>query len=254
MARERVIAVEGLRNYRDLGGYFTQDGKRVVKYRHIYRADNVGDATDVGKKTLVEELGIKYIIDFRGPHERDQAPYSCAGALYFPIPIDACSYRDEVLRMSVLDGRSAEALLRRVATTFLIDFKDAYRTFFHVLLTEVKGKPAVFHCTAGKDRTGVAAALLLTALDVPAETIMEDFLLTNQFCTPPPCESLHLGNCTIARDAIEVLYRAQAFFLELSFGEVRKRYGTVKAYMEEELGVGARELKKLRTYYVRSSS
>ncbi|KAG5479028.1 hypothetical protein LSCM1_02871 [Leishmania martiniquensis] len=253
-SHERVIAVQGLQNYRDLGGYLTQDGKHVVKYKRIYRADNVGDATPEGKKKLLKKLRLRCIIDFRGREEKTRAPYAFANVVYFSIPIETSLFSEEVLSEPALDGPSAEALLRRVATNFLMDFKDAYKDFFRVLLSEVKGRPTVFHCTAGKDRTGVAAALLLTALGVPAETVMEDFLLTNQCCAPPPCQPVQVGNCTISEDAVGVLSRAHAFFLEACFAEVCRRYGTVKAYMETELGLGAKEVDKLRRYYVRSTS
>ncbi|KAG5479181.1 hypothetical protein LSCM4_01770 [Leishmania orientalis] len=253
-SHERVIAVPGLQNYRDLGGYRTRDGKHVVKYKHIYRADNVGDVTPEGKKMLVKELRLKYIIDFRGLEEKARSPYTFAEVLYFSIPIEASLFCDEVLSKPSLDRPSAEALLHRVATTFLIDFKDAYKNFFILLISKVKGKPAVFHCTAGKDRTGIAAALLLTALDVPAEMVMEDFMLTNQCCAPPPYQAVQVGSCTVSQGAVEVLSRAHTFFLEVCFGEVCKRYGTVKAYMEAELGLGAKELGKLRGYYVRPTS
>lgn len=253
-SHERIVAVQGLQNYRDLGGYLTHDGKHVVKYKHIYRADNIGCVTDAGMHVLLDKLRLKFAIDFRCNEERNRAPYRCDRLTYFPIPIDACSMRDEVLKQPMLDGATAEALLRRIAKTFLIDFKEAYRKFFHILLNDVKGQPAVFHCTAGKDRTGVAAALLLTALDVPPSTVMEDFLLTNQCCVPPSYETLEVGNCVISQEAVNVLFRAHPFFLELCFAGVRERYGSLTAYMEKELQLGRKELQVLRGYYVRATS
>ncbi|KAK7196516.1 phosphoinositide phosphatase [Novymonas esmeraldas] len=253
--RDRVLSVPGLQNYRDLGGYVTRDGKRVVKYKHIYRADNVGAATAEGRRMLSEKVRLQFIIDFRGPEEKTRAPSACVdGATTIAIPIDACSMRDEVLKRPTLDGPAAEALLRRLAATFLIDFKDAYRRFFHALLTEVQGRPAVFHCTAGKDRTGVAAALLLFVLDVPSSTIVEDFLLTNECCPAPPSEALHVGTCTITQDAVNLLFRAQEFFLDLCLSGARERYGSLAAYMEKELGIGAKETERLRGLYTRPTT
>jgi protein-tyrosine phosphatase len=252
---ERVIAVGGLQNYRDLGGYVTRDGKHVVMYKHIYRADNVSGITPEGKKLLLEKLKVKYIIDFRCAAEKSRTPSRVyADFLYFPIPIDACAVREEMLKYPSLNGDVAEQLIRRVAKTFLIDFKEEYKRFFDLLLNTAKGQPAAFHCTAGKDRTGMAAALLLTALDVPPATVMEDFLFTNQCSIPPSCETMKVGDCTITQDAINVLFRAQPYFLELAFNEVRKMYGSVSAYMEKELGLDKEHLRQLRSYYVRSKS
>ncbi|GET88494.1 hypothetical protein, unknown function [Leishmania tarentolae] len=251
---KRIIRVEGLQNCRDLGGYRTRDGKHVVKYGHLYRSDNVGGVTPEGKKTLLESLRLKYIIDFRGTDEKARSSYTLAGVTYLPIPIETCFMTEHLLNKPSLDGPSAEAVLRRIATTFLIDFKDVYKRFFDVLLKEAKGEPVLFHCTAGKDRTGVAAALLLTALDVPEETVMEDFMLTNQCYVPPSCETVHVGNCVISKEAVNLLFGAQAFFLELCFGEVCKKYGSVKEYMKKELGLGVKQLQKLRSYYLRPIS
>lgn len=252
---ERVIPVGGLQNYRDLGGYLTRDGKHVVKYKHIYRADNVSGATPEGQKLLKEKLHLKYIIDFRCPAEKARTPPRlCGEFLYFPIPIDACAVREELTKFAELDGETAAQLIRRVAKTFLVDFKEEYKHFFHLLLTEVKGQPAVFHCTAGKDRTGVAAALLLTALDVPPATVMDDFLFTNHCCVSPDCATMKVGDCTITQEAVNVLFRAQPYFLELAFSEVRKTYGSVSTYMETELGLDKKNLQQLRSYYVRPKS
>lgn len=250
-----MIPVGGLQNYRDLGGYVTRDGKHVVKYKHIYRADNVSGVTEEGRKLLTEKLHLKYIIDFRCAAEKARTPaQKCLNCLYFPVPIDACAMREEVLKCPTLDGAAAERLIRRVAKTFLIDFKKEYKHFFDLLLNEVKGQPAVFHCTGGKDRTGVAAALLLTALDVPPATVMEDFLLTNRCCVSPDCATMKVGDCTITQEAVNVLFRAQPYFLELAFREVRKTYGSVLAYMEKELGLDKKRLLQLRCYYVRPKS
>ncbi|KPI85736.1 hypothetical protein ABL78_5223 [Leptomonas seymouri] len=254
-SHERVIPVGGLQNYRDLGGYLTRDGKHVVMYKHIYRADNVSGVTPEGKKLLMEKLHLKYIIDFRSLTEKAHSPqWVCSDVLYFSIPIDARAPQEEMLLCSEMDGTTAEQLIRRVAKTFLLDFKEEYRHFFDLLLNQVKGEPAVFHCTAGKDRTGIAAALLLTALDVPRATVLDDFLFTNQCCIPPTCESMKVGNCKITRDAIKVFFRAQPYFLELAFDEVHKIYGSVEAYMEKELGLSEELLQQLRGYYVRQKS
>lgn len=251
---ERVIPVGGLHNCRDLGGYLSHDGKHVVKYKHIYRADNVSNVNTEGKKLLMEKLRVKHVIDFRCRAEKERSPQQCSDFLYYPIPIDACAMREQVLKYPELDGPMAEQLLRKVAKTFLLDFKAEYKHFFTLLLEKVKGQPAIFHCTAGKDRTGVAAALLLIALDVPIATVMDDFLYTNQCCVPPSASSLKVGDCTITQAAINVLFRAQPYFLELALGEVIKTYGSVAAYMEQELGLDKAHLQQLRSYYVRPKS
>lgn len=251
---ERIIAVEGLQNFRDIGGYLTEDGCRVVMYKHLYRSDNIACATAGGLKVLTEKLKVKYFIDFRSSEETRSSPYNIPGIIYCRLPISACNMVDSVRKQATLDGPMAIELLRLTAKTFLIDFKVEYKNFFRFLLDEVKGKPAVFHCTAGKDRTGVAAALLLALLNVPYKTVQEDFMLTNKCIIPPDCDSVMVGTCVIQKEAIYELSRAHLFFLDLAFDGAIAQYGSIKGYAKGALDLTEKDIEMLQSLYTRPVS
>jgi len=125
---------------------------------------------------------------------------------------------------------------------FVRDGTPRFAEFFRYLLDS--GEPTVFHCTAGKDRTGFAAALLLHALDTPEEEVMRDYLLTNDRLELP--EGSRLG---LPREAMEVLWRVQPCFLQAAYAEVDAVYGSLEGYLREGLGLRSSERERLRTLY-----
>jgi len=118
-----------------------------------------------------------------------------------------------------------------------------FAEFFQHLLEE--SEPLVFHCTAGKDRTGFAAALILLALGVSRDDVMRDYLLTNERLQPPRHSRFGL-----APDVAAVLWRVQPEFLEVAFDTVQAEYGGVEAYLRNGLGLGEPERQRLRTLYL----
>jgi protein-tyrosine phosphatase len=122
-----------------------------------------------------------------------------------------------------------------------------FAEFFAHLLHS--GEPTVFHCTAGKDRTGFAAALLLKAIDVSDEEVMRDYLLTNERLQLP--EDSRMG---LPREAMEVLWRVQPGFLAAAFDEVQVRYGSLEGYFRQGLALREAERAHLRSLYCGSSA
>jgi protein-tyrosine phosphatase len=117
-----------------------------------------------------------------------------------------------------------------------------FAEFFAHLLAS--GEPTVFHCTAGKDRTGFAAALLLKAVGAPDDLVMHDYLLTNErLCLP---DTPRPG---LTREAAEVLWRVQPDFLQAAFAEIQARHGSLDAYLREGLGLGDAQRERLRALY-----
>jgi len=117
-----------------------------------------------------------------------------------------------------------------------------FAEFFGHLLAS--GEPTVFHCTAGKDRTGFAAALLLKAVGVPDEDVMRDYLLTNDRLQLP--EASRMG---LPREAMEVLWRVQPGFLQAAFAEVDAAHGSLEGYFREGLGLREQERAALLRLY-----
>lgn len=251
----RRIELESCSNFRDLGGYRTKDNKHVTMYHHIYRSDAIAHLTASDHKVLREKLKIAYVVDLRGEEECAREPYTLSGAKVMHIPMVADKIRALLKTLKVLDKPTVLKLMHDVSCTILEEQADQIRRFFDLLIDEVKGTPLVFHCSAGKDRTGMVASLLLAALDVPQETIVEDYLLTNQYYTLPerttPCV---IEGCTITPDALVELVQANQSVHENALNSVEKKYGSLTAYMEKRLGLTPERLRLLRSYYVRPSS
>jgi protein-tyrosine phosphatase len=118
-----------------------------------------------------------------------------------------------------------------------------FRALFAHLLED--RAPLVIHCTAGKDRTGFACALILHVLDVPNELIAEDYLLTNRFYRRDPTASSDLPE-----EVRQVLARVEASFLAAAFDAIRDDYGDLENYLVDGLGLGARERARLQARYL----
>jgi len=118
-----------------------------------------------------------------------------------------------------------------------------FREFFGHLLAS--SEPTVFHCTAGKDRTGFAAALVLLALDVPMDEVMADYLLTNERLKPA-----FLENTRLPPQVARVLTRVQPEFIEASFEAVQQDFGGMDRYLREALGLEAAQRARLRELYL----
>jgi protein-tyrosine phosphatase len=179
----RIVTLEGVRNFRDLGGYPSEDG-RITAWGQVYRADAVSFLTEDGWKSMAK-LGVRRVYDLRRESERDRWPTVDHGldleheVVHLPIGPRAAE-------MTLVDwflqrGADANWDASYVAETYrenLTEWADLYAR----LITELAApehRPAVVHCTAGKDRTGIAAALLLEVLGVDRQHILDDYELTN---------------------------------------------------------------------------
>ena len=165
----RVLDLDGVRNFRDLGGYPTVDGHTVV-WGQVYRADAVSLLTEAGWRG-VGDLGIKRIYDLRRQSERDASPTVEHGLDHEVVHLSIGPEFVEVPMLEFFSQRDVstqpldETYMAEMYRELLTDFSDVFAQLFKNL-AEGTHRPAVFHCTAGKDRTGLAAALLLGVLGV----------------------------------------------------------------------------------------
>jgi protein-tyrosine phosphatase len=151
-----------------------------------------------------------------------------------------------------LGGGKIEAMFMEAYREFvsLPSAKQSYRTLF-LSLADRRKLPAVFHCTTGKDRTGWAAAVLLTLLGVPKEAVMVDFLRSNDYTLPqfkPVIDRFVAAGGE--RDIPVAIFGVKASYLEASFEEMQKHYGTIDKYFSEGLGIGPAGQKRLREIYL----
>ena len=244
LASRQNIALAGASNFRDLGGYQGLQGRRVRRGL-LYRSAHLAHLTDADLGTL-RQLGVAHSLDFRGAEESQRLAYQWPGLQRHALVVEPTVVQRVQAQLQAglhLSAAQAEQLMHETYVSFVEVYAQRYADFFHLLQTS--DSPLVFHCTAGKDRTGWAAALLLTALGVDEEQIMEDYLLTNQLFHRPP-----LAHSAMSDEVLDVLWRVQPSYLQASADLARARHGSLDRYLSEALGVDAQARQRLATRYL----
>ena len=242
----RSIALSGASNFRDLGGY-TGHGGRTVRWRRLFRSDHLAALT---QDDIVElsRHGLGRVYDFRGEAER--APLLCAmpGVAVYSLPIEPTVVQgmtDLLATGHRLTPQDTVRLMQNTYRAFVHNNAAAYAEFFRLLLEE--DVPMVFHCTAGKDRTGFACALILHTLGVPDDVIAEDYLMTNRFYRRDPNSGSDLPD-----DVKQVLGAVQPAFLGAAFEAIDADYGNLETYLKDGIGLGPAERTALAERYLQA--
>jgi protein-tyrosine phosphatase len=245
----RVLPLEGGRNFRDLGGYATEDG-RHVRWGLLFRSGSLTGLTRTDWSHLASR-GVRALCDFRSTRERETEPF-----LQADLPAVNYWSRDYttsfaelrgMLRADFATGESARQAMISGYRGLPFDQAPAYRQLFaHLKAGEV---PVIFNCSAGKDRTGTAAALVLRALGVPLETVVQDFALTN---TVLNLQSVILRNpgSSLAKQSPEVvaaILAADPDYLHSALESINSRHGSLEGFLRDSLDVSERELEQLRS-------
>ncbi len=241
---QRHIPLNGASNFRDLGGYVGHEG-RTVQWRKIFRSDHLAslDEQDVGQ---LKTLGIARSFDFRGVQESQAQSYAWPGIERHSLSIEPTVVQR--LQAQHLTGRplSEADALDAMQTTYREFVKsDSHRfaeLFEHLL---AKPDPLLFHCTAGKDRTGLAAALILSALGVSEQDIWQDYLLTNQLY-----KRNHTGATTLSPEVLKIVWQVQESFLKASLEVIQQDHGGMHNYLSQQLKLSPAALQKLRSNYL----
>lgn len=245
----RLLPLQGGQNFRDLGGYRTRDG-RIVRWGLLYRSGAMNGLTEADFVYL-DRLGIRTVCDFRSTDERKAAPVRWPGGRAPKVFAD-----DYKLDMGGLDFRAAakwNAGQARKAMTSLYprlleQFNGQYRRMFEQLLAG--NVPLAFNCSAGKDRTGVAAALILTALDVPRETVIQDYLLSNRYFDPRKAvttdDNVSQGWRRLPAPVLQAFMGVDRSYIEAVFRVIDVHPGGANAYFRDKLGLSRADLLALR--------
>ncbi len=252
----RKLPFDGAHNFRDLGGYQTRDG-RTLRWGRLYRSDKLSELSAADEQ-YIERLEIRRIVDFRSEAERAEAPNRFApdtsvSVYNKPIAIAATAIDDMRGFVTSPDTGVEEvrALMIAANREMIEKHTPVYREFMQELLHS-SSYPTVFHCTAGKDRTGLAAALVLSALDVPRETILEDYLATNTYTREQMANWLrwiNIGSLFRANeDAARALLGVEADYINAAFDAIDETYGSMDNYLQTALGIGPNERQQLQEY------
>jgi protein-tyrosine phosphatase len=237
----RVAPLEGGHNFRDIGGYPTEDGG-TVRWGRVFRSGTMAQLTDEDHRYLAT-LGIKVICDFRSNRERETRPTRWSQTHTVDLwTRDHESSVGELIAAVSRPGATAADMRERMIQAYRhlpYEQADSFREIFKRISTG--DLPLVFHCSAGKDRTGIAAALLLSVLRVPREKIVEDYLLTERFfergchlvmTDPSSHRFAHLDP-----SIWEPMMRAEPAYIESTFETLTRRHGSIDGYLSEVLGV-----------------
>jgi protein-tyrosine phosphatase len=250
---ERLVRLEGTLNFRDLGGY-VGEGARSVRWGRVFRSDHLGALTPADVAQL-ERMGVHTVVDFQGAHEREgdnltELPSGSIRRIERPItdgPAAGVTFYDRVM------DRSIERFEVADLTRFYLRTLERAAPIFGEVLSLV-ADPAhhavVFHCRAGKDRTGLTAALLLGALGVPDDVVIDDYLLTNRYRSGRRVEVLRpqLLEQGIDIANFEPLFVAPREALADTLVGLAERYGSVVDYLRTEAGLSDAALADLRRH------
>ena len=253
IAAERRVPLEGAHNFRDLGGY-RGDGGRTVRWGRLYRSDHLGGLTDADLEAITQ-LGIELVVDYRGPHEHETTPSRIA--VDGPIrrhdrAIGDGTVEGVSLWDSIMAGTLAGFDEDDLAGFYRATLRSAADVFGEVLtlLAEPDHLPAVFHCTAGKDRTGLTAALLLATLGVGDGDILDDYELSNRYRSAVRLAEIEPA---LAENGIDIerflpLFTAPRRAMATALARLREEHGSVEAYLTGTAGVAPTTLGALREH------
>jgi len=244
----RHLALQGASNFRDLGGYAAHGG-RTVRWRVLFRSDHLAhlSAADVAQ---LQALRIGRSFDFRGMQESAAQSYQWPGTLRQHLPIEPTLVQQLQAKVqaqaqggTAVTPHDAALAMQVTYRGFVRSNSDRFAQLFAHLLAH--GGPLVFHCTAGKDRTGLAAALVLSALGVSQADILQDYLLTNALYRYDAA-----ATTLLSPDVMAVVWRVQEDFLHAALEAIDQDYGSMAKYLEDRMGMTPAALRKLRTTYL----
>ncbi|MGD8786782.1 MAG: tyrosine-protein phosphatase [Phycisphaerales bacterium] len=246
---ERFLPLERAENFRDIGGYRTADG-RSVKWGLIYRTDKLSLLTDADLDYLAD-LQLKMVVDFRGQDEIDSEPDRLPSSVIKAInPQISGTENAQELYGALLTGdvEATDAAMAQLYQILVDNYAVQYGTWLNEL-ADPNQLPAAHHCTAGKDRAGIATALLLSVLGVPEETVVADYTLSNYAFDSLLAESL-ADPQFIAMDVpittLSIILAADPVWMEKTLAYIKDTYGSVENYLKTQGGVTDATLTALR--------
>jgi protein-tyrosine phosphatase len=248
---ERVLPLEGGRNFRDLGGYPAADGKRV-RWGKVYRSGTMSGLTPADYDYLAD-LGIKAVCDFRTAGERKAEPNKWASdrkIAYWARDYDmGFGELGKLLSSKGVTPDQVKATMIEGYRRTPYEQAPGYREMFKRLATgEI---PLAFNCSAGKDRAGVAAALLLSALGVPRDVVVADYALSEKVVdfrkeVTGRDNSAFSALAQLPPEVLAPLMRSDPDYIRATFAEIERRHGSVERYLTEMLGVTEADLRAIR--------
>jgi protein-tyrosine phosphatase len=254
----RLLPLEGGRNFRDMGGYPTEDG-RHVKWGHVFRSGMMAGLTD-GDYSYLSALGIQVVCDLRANEERADEPtdWRAGDAEYLTWDYSTVTGSEDLRAMFQdpdLNAAKVKMTMTNMYPGILEEQKDRYREIFHRLAAgEI---PLAFNCSAGKDRAGTSAALILSALGVPRELVVQDYSLSETYVDYEAAytnvvaadmeDSPYGFLAQLPAELRAPLLRSDPEYIRKTFDYLDEIYGGVMAFIRTELDIDDMELAAIRS-------
>jgi protein-tyrosine phosphatase len=251
----RLLNFEGIDNFRDLGGYPTTDG-RQVKWGVLYRAATLAESSRADLVGL-QQLNLATLIDFRSAAEKKEEPNHLPDPTGFKV-VDIPTLDDgneamvgEIaarIESGNFEGFDPNALMLEANRQFASTFTPQFRQFVHTVL-QADGAPIAWHCSAGKDRTGFAAAILLRILGVPQDVVMQDYMTSSQHALESRKSQLLLLRVfkgEEAADKLTVLMGVEETWLAAAFAEIDATWGSFDNYVRKGLELSEADIAQLK--------
>jgi protein-tyrosine phosphatase len=253
---ERLLPLQGARNFRDVGGYLTADGRRV-KWRRLFRSGVMTYLTSDAARIL-DGLSIRTVCDLRTAHEREHEPTHWGDARVTRVSWDYDTRLISLRHLIKGPGFSAPQARQAMMKLYRLlpsSFAEQFRAVFqHLAAAEL---PLVFNCSAGKDRTGVLAALILTGIGVPREQVIADYVLTDSAVDlekelfEHPQGSVAVGDeyaflSRVERSDRRPLFEASPDYLQAAFAQIDLDHGSIDEYFRTALRLNPASLDRIR--------
>lgn len=248
---KREVKLQGAINFRDIGGYKTKDGK-TVQWGKIYRSAEINRLTaeDLDK---LERLNIHYVLDFRGPSEVAAGPDKVPNnAIRISLPAGSEEVGDRSKMFKQMSTATVGDSIMLPFYSNIDAFPKRYKPMFEALIHNSNDSALVYHCTAGKDRTGIATALILYAFGVEEQTIIEDYLATNYYRKSDNgrLRKMMIDNYHIKETVVDEVIGVKAAYIKATFQAIVNKYGSVDKFLKTEMGLNKSALKKLKKKYL----
>ncbi len=251
------IAIEGVHNFRDFGGYETKSGARV-KNGVLFRSGQFSGLTENGQNQI-KELNIKTLIDLRKSNERSKQPANFGDLKIHRIEndhlrIDAKSLPSHLEFLKEKERSQAEVFDYMVKTTRKIPFEHDHKIIFAQALKELaqSNTPIIVHCTAGKDRTGVLCAIILKILKADENSIIEDYLHTNfvpgheEIIIKYANYSSELTGRLIPPETMRPMGQVHKDYINAAFDEINSEFETLENYLAH-IGIVASDIEGIKS-------
>jgi protein-tyrosine phosphatase len=256
------LGIASVPNLRDLGGYTTSDGAAVAGGL-VYRSNQLSGISP-GDMAKLAALELRTAFDLRTAEEREARPEELPPDVgYVVLDVLADSPQAGPAQLERLMQNPEEANAALGGEKVEEGFRQSYREFvslpsarsefskLFLALGDDEQLPALFHCTTGKDRTGWAAAALLSLLGVPRDIVIEDYLRSNDYILPAYQEAIDAFVAAGGDPSIPpAILGVKEEYLDAAFDEMETTYGTIERYFSEGLGIDAAHQEALRDLYV----